>query len=59
MRPWGPPTWLAPVASRSLKMSEALSSGLRRGYLHRLLSAKLTRVESAINVAKLGLGPLG
>ena len=59
MRPWGPPTWLAPEAFRSLKKSEASSLGLRRGYLHRLLSAELTRVESAINVAELGLGPLG
>ena len=59
MRPWGPPTCLAPVAFRSLKKTEALSSGLRRGYLHRLLSAKLAWVDSSINVAELVLGPLG
>ena len=59
MRPWGPPTWLAPEAFRSLKKSVALSSGLRIGYLHRLLSAELKRVESAITVAELALGPLG
>ena len=59
MRPWGPPTWLAPVASRSLKMSEALSSGLRRGYLHRRLSAKLAWLEIAINVEELALGQFG
>ena len=40
------------------KKSEASSSGLRRGYLHRA-SAKLAWLEVATtNVAGLGLGPL-